>query len=361
MKTAWPPSRAVPPRTPTQLRRLRILAAAAGEVRAALADPIGLVATRLDARVTGLELLTEGVTGAGSASYVPHPSFAVASAVIALDPELLLPGVGTIPSETISALLVHAPTVEALLVGANAALAAELRWREYPTDPGATFLKSFWNASTEDIPDVSTWKKDLGKHLYAASGDNLLVFLVRGEIVSRYPDARYYLVKAMWEGNTREAVAQDKPGEPVDPEKRRDLVFTGSVDALTRYFAFAITADRARGSPDPDDNDPGLVLCHRAGAHRAPLRPRRVWDRRKRDHDVEQPLLGRHGAERRDVGIAHPCHRQGRAHGGDARGAHLGFGRCTDGWHHHATASAGLPACQRYAAQGDRQCRLILL
>ncbi len=79
-------------------------------------------------------------------------------------PEWLLPGAGTLPDDTVVALTTNPAFVDAFLLGLNAQIVAELRFRNYPADPGWTPVRTFWdraNAATgavdDDIVDIDTW------------------------------------------------------------------------------------------------------------------------------------------------------------------------------------------------------------
>ena len=66
-------------------------------------------------------------------------------------PEWLLPGAGTLPDDTVVALTTNPAFVDAFLLGLNAQVVAELRFRNYPLIPGWTPVRTFWdraNAAT---------------------------------------------------------------------------------------------------------------------------------------------------------------------------------------------------------------------
>lgn len=59
----------------------------------------------------------------------------------------LLPGVEQIPQNSVAALLSNRKFIEAFMVGLNHEFAAELRWREYPTDLRGSYFRKFWDTT----------------------------------------------------------------------------------------------------------------------------------------------------------------------------------------------------------------------
>ncbi len=65
--------------------------------------------------------------------------------------ELLLPGLETVPQNTIALLQTNGRFVEAYSVGLNHEMARELLWREYPMDQRGSYFRQFWDV-TEYVP-----------------------------------------------------------------------------------------------------------------------------------------------------------------------------------------------------------------
>ena len=79
--------------------------------------------------------------------------------------------------------------VEAYLVGLNHEMARELLWRGYPTDQRGTCFASFWTGADELVADLhqAAWRHGaLGSHVRPEL-DGQIVFMVRGDLVRRYP------------------------------------------------------------------------------------------------------------------------------------------------------------------------------
>ncbi len=66
---------------------------------------------------------------------------------------LLLPGLDGIPENTVTILTTNPRFIEAFMVGVNHEFAAELRWREYPTDLRGTYFRKFWDTTIYSVDD----------------------------------------------------------------------------------------------------------------------------------------------------------------------------------------------------------------
>jgi len=185
-------------------------------------------------------------------------------------PELMLPGLGSIPAEGVALVVTNEAFVEAFLVGANQELNYELLWRGLPSDRRATAFRRFWGRTDagDDIDHVSTWTPDsaAGSHTTGAAS---MVLLVRGELVRRYPSMTIATVPAAWNTNeSRSPVA--------DATKLRLPAFRGRIGEDVLYAGFAgATPDEAVGSPVKADNKAGLffLLSENPGDPRFGLDP----------------------------------------------------------------------------------------
>jgi hypothetical protein len=106
------------------------------------------------------------------------------------DREWMIPGLGLIKQPDMATLLqTNNRFIEAYLVGLNHEMARELLWREFPTDQRGTYFSSFWTGAPELVADMHepAWRNgQLGSHIDEKL-DGQLVFLVRGDLVRRYP------------------------------------------------------------------------------------------------------------------------------------------------------------------------------
>ena len=185
-------------------------------------------------------------------------------------PELMLPGLGSIPAEGVALVETNEAFVEAFLLGANQELNYELLWRGLPSDRRATAFRRFWGRTDDgdDIDHVSTWTPDsaVGSHTTGAAS---MVLLVRGELVRRYPSMTIATLPAAWNTNeSRSPVA--------DAAQLRRPAFRGRIGEDVLYAGFAgVTPTEAVGTPVKADNKPGLffLLAENPGDPRFGLDP----------------------------------------------------------------------------------------
>jgi hypothetical protein len=117
----------------------------------------------------------------------------------------LVPGLGKIgQTDFVSLLETNPKFTEALLVGLSDEMGRELLWRGYPTDQRGTYFRRFWDHDQDELSkDIHQFGKPpinpelLGTHLKNDGGESgHLVFVIRGEIVRRYPHAMVSAVMA---------------------------------------------------------------------------------------------------------------------------------------------------------------------
>ncbi len=168
----------------------------AGVVRRA--DPLVSVRAGLVERIAGLseealgdDLPTRVVVG-------PQFTDPLFPRLLALDPELVVPGIGAFGLNRVRLLEVNERFVEAFMVGANHEWAREALWAEFPASLEATAFSRFWetlDAAARDIePDIHDWtpSEPLGHHVGRAGTST--VVLVRGDLVRRYPSVAITLL-----------------------------------------------------------------------------------------------------------------------------------------------------------------------
>ncbi len=119
-----------------------------------------------------------------------------------LSPEWILPGLDRVPRNTVSLLRPNRAFIEAYLVGLNHEMSRELLWNTYPTDQRGTYFRRFWRTVAAepgarprmDITEIHGWARSetLGGHPAGAADDT--VFLVRGDLIQRFPTAVFYAV-----------------------------------------------------------------------------------------------------------------------------------------------------------------------
>jgi hypothetical protein len=133
--------------------------------------------------------------GDPSAPVMACPQFTAPLALALLQdhPDWLIPGLANFPDDRVTLLQANGAFVEAFLAGANHEMNREMLWRGYPTDQRGTPFRRFWPRpdGNPDIPPITAWPAatPLGRN-GAALGQDLeamLVLLVRGEVLRRYP------------------------------------------------------------------------------------------------------------------------------------------------------------------------------
>jgi hypothetical protein len=159
------------------------------------------------------------------------------------DPELLLPGLSGIPDDAVVLLTPEPQFVASFLLGANTELARELAWRGLAADPKATAFRQFWDVRdsgtvTPDIGDIATWPPTRALAKQVTTGALGSVFLLRSELVRRFPSMAVYLVQAVADGTGR------RPGTTV-----RLPVFGGSLGPDVAYHGFTVPPAQAVGGP----------------------------------------------------------------------------------------------------------------
>jgi hypothetical protein len=169
-------------------------------------------------------------------------------------PEWLLPGAGSLLDDSVVALTTNPAFVDTFLLGLNAQVVSELRFRNYPLIPGWTPVRTFWdraNAATgdvdDDIVDIRTWPANspfgAASHQTPSASSADLVVLFNTPLFREYPGTLVYLVPA------RRAAggAIDWTNRP-DFELAQFPSFQGRITADQHFFGFdldpALAAER---------------------------------------------------------------------------------------------------------------------
>ncbi|MFG2577024.1 hypothetical protein [Streptomyces sp. NPDC048481] len=129
-----------------------------------------------------------------------HPRFTVpiAEEILARWPDWALPGIGTLPPDSVTLLETNPEFVAALLVGLNHEFNRELLWREFPTDQRGTPFARFWPGDGADAEEIALWPPEspLGSSL-RTGGQGDLVMLVRAELLRRFPGTALHAVRGV--------------------------------------------------------------------------------------------------------------------------------------------------------------------
>jgi hypothetical protein len=262
--------------------------ALAATVRSQL-DPDLSVADRARAQIqvpnSNRVLLTRRLDPIMAAPEIPTPMI---GPLQELGNEWLLPGIEEIPPNSLAMVEPDAAFIEAYMVGLNHEMGRELLWRGFPTDQRGTVFSRFWDrrgsvstptapGSDRDIPDIHSWDTAaaLGENLDSGSA-NLVVMLIRGDLLQRYPRATIYLQRGGWDRDAQGAVifedslAKRSPVPLVDERDweshTRFPIFSGRTGADISFLGFGLSRLEVRGIERADaktnakDDDAGWYV-----------------------------------------------------------------------------------------------------
>ena len=116
--------------------------------------------------------------------------------------DAFVPGLDATPADSATVMQTNPEFVAAYLAGLNSALGLELMWRGYPTDERGTYWYSFWGAGP-DIGPLHLFSGGLADNV-APAAKTLLVLVLRGRLLRRYPDSDIYAVQASTDQNLPE-------------------------------------------------------------------------------------------------------------------------------------------------------------
>jgi hypothetical protein len=187
--------------------------------------------------------------------------------------DTLLPGLDDIPNNSVMLLGANAKFIESYMVGLNDELGRELLWREFPTDLRGTSFRQFWDVRAQlradttdaerealrDIPAIAGWKEALGDNLKPNRGKDLVILLIKGDLLVRFPTAVIFAARARWSmsGTTPVTPAVvDEAAPPLFPSLLVDPV------PGVRLLGFDIAGGSTAtvGGVNPAEDDPGWFI-----------------------------------------------------------------------------------------------------
>lgn len=185
-----------------------------------------------------------------------------------LRPELFIPNLDQLRPDSFSLLQANQAFIEAFLVGLNHEMAGELLWRGFPADLNATYFRQFWDAADNadlpanvdrsDIKPIRTWGPDasLGANLPVGGTANPLVFVIKADLVRRYPNLLVYAQKARRDAKGRRLADQIK-----------SPLFLAAMEPDYLFAGFALTREEVLDSNKPENKKAGwyFVLAERPG------------------------------------------------------------------------------------------------
>jgi hypothetical protein len=179
----------------------------------------------------------------------PQPMY---DALCRLSQDHLLPGLDGVPHDRVLLLQTNARFIESFMVGLSAEMSRELLWRGYPTDQRGTYFRHFWDTSVgegarPDITAIHTWgTRPLGVDAMAATGD-MLVVLIRGEVLRRYPGTVVYAARAVRRDGRLELAPHDP--DPGSPPVEAYPVFRGTLEPDVVFVGFDLAPQDATADP----------------------------------------------------------------------------------------------------------------
>ena len=196
----------------------------------------------------------------------PQPMY---EAIRDISQDLILPGVETVPENTVALLETNRRFLESYMVGLNHAFTSELLWRGAPVGGRYTYFRQFWdvadtmgggNAQDEkaekalreklkDIKPLTSWGDSaLGKNDNRAGGEHAesLVLLVRGSLLKKYPNTLVYAVAAAMQNGKRVPALPEFVGGDAKPHQAP--IFHGTLSPDLTFFGFNFTEEDARGN-----------------------------------------------------------------------------------------------------------------
>ena len=171
----------------------------------------------------------------------------------------VLPGVGRIPPDTVTLVASNQRFIEAYMAGLSHEMGRELLYHEYPTDQRGTYFRQFWDVrgvvgedgqardpqTLRDINQIHTWSANQGLGVNSGQAppprDNHLVFLIKGELLRRYPSTLVYAI--------RTTIGED--GRRALDEQKKYPVFEGRLEPDIAFFGFDLLPEEVRGDTDP--------------------------------------------------------------------------------------------------------------
>ena len=168
----------------------------------------------------------------------------------AINDNLLMPGIEMVPQNSVSLLVCNSSFVNAFMVGLNFEMARELLWRGYPTDQRGTYFNKFWprySLEGNDTGLITNWKKNdlmTGHRGDAESPSSMAVFLIRGELLQRYPGAVVSAVRARPDGEYRKPETEVEQFPVFSGKLGNDIWFFGFNLSVSEMLSIKGTGDR---------------------------------------------------------------------------------------------------------------------
>lgn len=185
----------------------------------------------------------------------PKIKDAMCRPLISLNKDYILPGIEKLQNNGVTLCEENRRFIESYLVGCNHEMGRELAWRHFPTDQRGTVFSYFWDVvqsinPPEDIKDIHTWDKVLGKNKSGLSSSPNLVLLIKGDLIRRYPSTIIYAIKIQKTGNKPRYWTDAYPGKnpPISKDIMIEPIFRAQVGDDVLCVGFPFTREHVQGS-----------------------------------------------------------------------------------------------------------------
>lgn len=213
-------------------------------------DPEALLGRAMRARVPAIAKAATAVPA--KMQIIPNFTQPVYHRLRQTSIEHLVPGIGEIPTETVTILYRNDAFMRAFMVGMNHELAREFVWREYPTPLNATWFRHFWNGAAPDIDPIAQWgaEEALSGGKVAQLSEDEMVLVVRGALPQRYPKLRLYAVPAKWKYVTDSEGVKHWYRDEAGGEEIMLPTMAGQLAEDVFFFGFKLARTAAIGTTD---------------------------------------------------------------------------------------------------------------
>ncbi|HEY7132692.1 MAG TPA: hypothetical protein VH440_10595, partial [Candidatus Limnocylindrales bacterium] len=183
---------------------------------------------------------------------------AMYEALDAYNRDWLIPGLGKMKEpDLVTALVTNAAFIEGFFVGLSHEMGRELLWRGYPTDQRGTYFRRFFDHGHDDLSVNGQpgfihrfAPTPLGSHLLSTL-DGRIVFLIRGELIRRYPDALVAVTRQQGE---------DQQGRPTFSSAHETPLFLAPLEPNIVLAGFDLTKDEVLAADTAHDHPFWLTI-----------------------------------------------------------------------------------------------------
>jgi hypothetical protein len=170
------------------------------------------------------------------------------------DDRWMLPGIAELRDPDLITMVQTNPQfTQAFLTGLNHEMNRELLWRGYPTDRRGTPFRRFWPWSDgrNDIEPIHTFSRASRLGASVAGSAGLVVLLLRGDLLRRYPNTVVYAWKATRK-DAKLALADLPATEDGVKDVVREAVFHGRFEPNFSFVGLRLTQAELFTGNEPD-------------------------------------------------------------------------------------------------------------